>query len=174
MRFSVLLAASATAVAAYPAPQAATSDCQDIHIFLSKGWNEPYPGRQGALAGSICYDLPSCGYEDILYDNWNGTDYCAAVTQGAANGISQMEAYAAKCPASKLVLTGYSQGAYIVANILGGGGGYFSGECTVADNAPIDVNAGAGKQRKFTTNSALTISCSLANFFFSRRRSPLR
>lgn len=150
MRFSALLAAGATAVVASPVPQAATTDCQDVHIFLSKGWNEPYPGRQGALAGAACYGLASCGYEDILYDNWNGTDFCAAVTQGAANGLSQMEAYAAKCPNSKLALSGYSQGAFIVANILGGGGGYFSGDCTVADNAPIDNTAGAGKQRKFS------------------------
>ena len=134
---------------ALPAPQAQDTSCEDVHIFLSKGWNEEYPGRQGALAGAICYGLPSCGYEDILFYNVNGSDFCASVSEGAANGISQMQAYAARCPTSKLVLSGYSQGAFVASNILGGGGGPFSGNCTVAENAPIDVNTGAGKQRMF-------------------------
>merc|ERR1711939_879972 len=154
MHFFTLLAASITAVSASPiaSPQTADASCQDVHIFLSKGWNEPYPGRQGALAGSICYGLPSCGYEDILYYNANGSDFCAAVSEGAANGIAQMEAYTAKCPSSKLVLSGYSQGAFIVANMLGGGGGDFSGNCTVAENAPLDIDAGAGKQLAVAMN----------------------
>ena len=177
MRFSLLVAASAAAVSAYPsqpsackvkyialpqengspAPSSpatpappATNDpsCEDVHIFLSRGWKEPYPGRQGALAGAICSGLPSCGYEDIQYENPDGSDFCVAVAEGARNGIAQLQAYAAKCPQSKLVLSGYSQGAFVAANILGGGGGAFSGGCTVDSNAPIDIASGAGSQRE--------------------------
>ena len=146
MRFSLFLVA--TAVAAAPTELHARQDsCSDVHIFLAKGWNEPYPGRQGALAGAICYGLDSCDYEDIIYENADGSDFCVAVSEGARNGLDQMNSYAARCPGSKLVLSGYSQGGFIVSNILGGGGGYFSGGCTVDYNAPLDGAAAA--QRKF-------------------------
>lgn len=146
MRFSLL--AAATAVAAAPAELMPRQDnsCRDVHIFLAKGWNEPYPGRQGGLAGAICYGLPSCDYEDIQYYNAEGSDFCAAVSEGARNGLNQMNSYAARCPNSKLVLSGYSQGGFIVSNILGGGGGPFSGGCTVDYNPPLDGAAAA--QRK--------------------------
>lgn len=91
-----------------------------LDIFLSKGWNEPYPGRQGKLAGAICYGLESCDYEDIQFYNADGSDYCTAVKEGDTNGINAMTAYAQKCPGSKLVLSGYSQGANVAGDILGG------------------------------------------------------
>jgi acetylxylan esterase len=112
--------AQATATAAPPRVVNSDTSCKDVHIFLSKGWNEPYPGRQGKLAGAICYGLASCDYEDILYYNAEDSDYCTAVKEGDTNGISQITAYAKKCPASKLVLSGYSQGANIAGDILGG------------------------------------------------------
>lgn len=168
MRYSILVAAGATAVAAtqpmcrvkyvdtaakapaassVPLPPANAADCENVHIFLAKGWNEPYPGRQGALAGAICSGVSSCGYEDIQFVNYNGTDFCAAVSEGAKNGLSQIKAYTAKCPSSKLVVSGYSQGAFVVSNMLGGSGGAFSGGCTPSANSPLDIT-GAGKQSK--------------------------
>lgn len=147
MRFSLL--AAATAVAAAPTELVARQNgCSDVHIFLAKGWNEPYPGRQGGLAGAICYGLPSCDYEDIQFENYDGTDFCVAVSEGARNGLDQMNSYAARCPGSKLVISGYSQGAFIVSNILGGGGGWFSGGCNVDYNPPLDGAAAA--QRKLS------------------------
>ncbi|KIW05903.1 uncharacterized protein PV09_03097 [Verruconis gallopava] len=157
MRFSVL-AAGASAVAAFPFPslfrraveerQSSDAPCTDVHIFLSKGWNETYPGRLGKLAGAICYGIDSCDYEDILFYNTPGNSYCESVSEGSANGVAQMTAYAARCPNSKLVLSGYSQGAHVAGNVLGGGGGYFSGDCTVATNAGIDPSTSPGNQLK--------------------------
>lgn len=150
MLFSLLLAA--TAVAAAPTDLIARQDsCHDVHIFLAKGWKEPYPGRQGGLAGAICYGLPSCDYEDILYENPDGSDFCVAASEGARNGLAQMNSYAARCPGSKLVLSGYSQGGFVVSNILGGGGGPFSGGCTVDYNPPLDGAAAA--QRKLALHT---------------------
>lgn len=127
--------------------------CQAVHIFLAKGGNEPYPGRQGRLAGAICYGLESCDYEDILYDNPVGSDYCAAVSEGDRNGLAQMAAYAERCPDAKLVLSGYSQGANIVGDLLGGGAGRIFNECDVDDSPALDPNVGPGKNRKFLLRS---------------------
>jgi len=132
-----------------PPPAGQDPSCKDVHTFLLKGWNEPYPGRQGALAAAICDGVASCDYEDIIMDNMAGSDFCAAVSQGTTNGINQMQAYAAKCPNSKLVLSGFSQGAYALTNILAGGGAPFSGGCTPANTPALDNTSGAGAQRKF-------------------------
>lgn len=129
--------------------QASTIDvrqdgCKDVHIFLARGNNEPYPGRQGKLVNAICNGLSSCDYEDIKFYNPGNSNYCAAVQEGAANGLSQMTAYNQKCPDSKLVLSGFSQGANVAGDILGGGGGQIFG-CTQGSNAGFNTKSGPGK-----------------------------
>jgi len=104
-----------------------------VHIFLAKGNNEPYPGRQGKLAGAICSGLKSCDYEDIQFQNALEDPFCDSVTEGVKNGIKQITAYNKKCPDSKLVVSGYSQGGQVVGDILGGGGGVFFQNCVEPD-----------------------------------------
>lgn len=133
--------------------------CQEVHIFLAKGGNEPYPGRQGKLAGAICYDLPSCDYEDILYYNANGSDYCAGVSEGDRNGLAQITAYADRCPDAKLVLSGYSQGANIIGDLIGGGGGVIFNECTVDPSPALDPATSPGNKRKCHLIVTLKYSC---------------
>ena len=84
----------------------ADSDCTSTHIFLAKGNNEPYPGRQGKLVNSICSGLSSCDYEDILFYNPVESVYCDSVFEGAANGLNQIVAYNKRCPNSNLVISG--------------------------------------------------------------------
>ncbi|KAH7014080.1 Alpha/Beta hydrolase protein, partial [Microdochium trichocladiopsis] len=105
-----------------------TTACQAVHIFIARGSTEPYPGRQGALANAICSGLPSCGYEDITYPAAY-SPYCNSVQAGVVNGKAAITAYASRCPNAKLILTGYSQGAQAIGDILGGGGGFLS-DCT--------------------------------------------
>lgn len=125
------------------------SACSATHIFIAKGNNEPYPGRQGVLVNAICSGLENCDYEDILFYNPVEAPYCGSVNQGVEDGIAQITAYNARCPDTKLVVSGYSQGAQIVGDILGGGGGVFFQGCIQNDNAGIDVNSAAGKKSKF-------------------------
>lgn len=132
--------------------QASTIDvrqdgCKDVHIFLARGNNEPYPGRQGKLVNAICNGLSSCDYENIKFYNPGNSNYCAAVQEGAANGLSQVTAYNQKCPDSKLVLSGFSQGANVAGDILGGGGGQIFG-CTQGSNAGFNTKSGPGKMSK--------------------------
>lgn len=49
----------------------ACSTCDDVHMFLARGNNEPYPGRQAALVEAVCDGLKSkvqpmdeLGYKD--------------------------------------------------------------------------------------------------------------
>ncbi|RSL54495.1 hypothetical protein CEP51_014702 [Fusarium floridanum] len=114
------------------------TDCKDVHIFLAKGNNEPYPGRQGKLAGAICSGLDSCDYEDIQFYNPLEAPYCGSVFEGAKNGIQQITAYNKKCPDSKLVVSGYSQGGHVVGDVLGGGGGVFFQDCVQEPNKGLD------------------------------------
>jgi acetylxylan esterase len=159
--FKLVIALLATAAVAAPAKR--QTPCADVHVFLSKGWNEPYPGRQGKLAGAICYGRESCDYEDILFSNTPEDDYCASVTEGNTNGVAQMTAYADRCPDSRLILTGYSQGANVAGDILGGGGGRFGNEtvyCEVGQTAGLDPETSPGNKCEYPRSddcAALTV-----------------
>ncbi|KAI0004430.1 carbohydrate esterase family 5 protein [Xylariaceae sp. FL0662B] len=96
--------------------------CDAVRIFIARGSDEPYPGRQSKLADAICDGLESCGSEDIVYPA-TFSDYCYSAFEGVLNGTAQILAYVQRCPDVQLVLTGYSQGAHVVGDILGGGGG---------------------------------------------------
>ncbi|KAG9521316.1 alpha/beta-hydrolase, partial [Aureobasidium melanogenum] len=147
---AIALAVAQTSVAAslpqLEARQNNVTDCTDVHIFLGKGNNEPYPGRQGKLVNAVCDGLPSCDYEDILFYNPVEAPYCQSVEQGVADGIAQLNAYAARCPNTKLVISGYSQGAQVVGDIIGGGNGTFFQGCTTTPTPALDVNSALGKQ----------------------------
>ncbi|KEY66014.1 hypothetical protein S7711_06922 [Stachybotrys chartarum IBT 7711] len=120
--------------------------CDDVHVFLARGNNEPYPGRQGVLAQAICTGLESCGYEDIAFYNPLPAPYCQSVTEGQANGMRQITEYNERCPDSRLVVSGYSQGGHVVGDILGGGGGVFFQDC-VQEYAPgLDADSLPGSK----------------------------
>lgn len=148
---TILSTSTAHPLSGWTKRQTIGGPCTDVHIFLAKGWNEEYPGRQGKLAGAICSGLSSCDYEDIQFYNTPDADYCASVTEGDTNGVAQMTAYADRCPDSRLVLSGYSQGANVAGDILGGGGGRFGNEtvyCTVGDTVGLDRSTSPGNKRK--------------------------
>ncbi|KAI5236542.1 alpha/beta-hydrolase [Aureobasidium subglaciale] len=144
---SIALAIAQTSVAAsVPQLQARQSACSDVHIFLAKGNNEPYPGRQGKLVNAICNGLENCDYEDILFYNPVEAPYCQSIDEGVANGIAQLNAYSARCPDTKLVISGYSQGSQIVGDIIGGGSGTFFQDCMTVPSPNLDVNSELGKK----------------------------
>ncbi|KAK1531457.1 cutinase [Colletotrichum paranaense] len=129
-------------------PRQATGDanCQSVHIFLARGNNEPYPGRQGKLVTAICDGLDSCDYEDIQFYNPLEAPYCQSIEEGAANGTAQITAYNKRCPDAKLVVSGYSQGGHVVGDVLGGGGGTFFQGCQQKANAGLDATKAPGNK----------------------------
>lgn len=94
------------------AAPAAAAACDDVHIFLARGTNEEYPGRQISVVYAICNGTgdAACGYEDVQYPaTLVLPEYCTSEGLGVTQGTAQIEAYAASCPDSQLVLSGYSQ-----------------------------------------------------------------
>lgn len=150
---AALLSASAVAQAAVaPTPadlharqSTGTGKCTDVHVFLAKGNNEPYPGRQGKLVNAICQGYDSCDYEDVVMQNMLPDPYCDSVHEGGANTVTQIIAYNKKCPDSKLVLSGYSQGAHVAGDALSGGGGVFFNGCVEKPVIALDPKSDAGK-----------------------------
>jgi hypothetical protein len=122
--------------------------CDDVHFFLARGNNEPYPGRQGALVAATCDGLASCGYENLIYSALYTDLSCQTTYDGCLAGFSQMTAYAERCPNSKLILAGYSQGAQIVTDILGGGGGVSFNGCIQPPTPALDPNTSPGNRRE--------------------------
>lgn len=147
MKFAKI--APAAFVLGVAAQETGSDECQDVHIFLARGNNEPYPGRQGKLVNAICSGLSSCDYEDIEFYNPLPAPYCESVTEGAANGIKQITAYNERCPDAKLVVSGYSQGGQVVGDVLGGGGGTLFEDCQQKSNEGLDANEAPGNASEF-------------------------
>lgn len=122
-------------------------DCKPYHVFLVRGSDEPYPGRQGNLTSQICSRIGSneCSFENIEYPAkstaWGKEEWCKSAAKGAQSGLAQFSGYSQKCPDSKLILLGFSQGASVAQDILGGGGGPVF-ECEQATNAALDSSVG--------------------------------
>ncbi|RMD44670.1 hypothetical protein DV735_g257, partial [Chaetothyriales sp. CBS 134920] len=145
--------------------------CSDMRVFSARGSVEPYPGRGGALLVAMCELFEatgvSCDYEDITFPA-NRTDsgvYCQSAHTGAVNGRAQMSSYISRCPSSRLVLLGYSQGGGIVTDILGGGGGTLFG-CQQAANPSLPRETAPGSSvaavvtfgaTRFTANQTYNI-----------------
>ncbi|OAL54728.1 alpha/beta-hydrolase [Pyrenochaeta sp. DS3sAY3a] len=127
-----------------------TQDCRPFHVFISRGSDEPYPGRLGNITHEICAAIggEDCGFENVEYPAkstaWGKDEWCKSAGKGAASGQAQMKAFSEKCPDSKLILLGFSQGAAVAQDILGGGGGHVF-ECDQAINPALDASTAPGK-----------------------------
>lgn len=127
---------------------ARATGCDDVHLFLARGNNEPYPGRQRNIVNGVCSKLDNCGYEDIYFTAGEEQVYCDTVHQGTLNGQAQIVNYAVRCPDSLLVVTGYSQGAHIVGDMLGGDGGATIFNCELWTNTALSATSDVGKRSK--------------------------
>ena len=113
------------------------------------------------MLGVICFLFESagvsCDYEDVVYPaniSYSGI-YCESANAGSYAGQAQMTEYVQRCPDSRLVLVGYSQGAGVVSDILGGGGGSIFG-CEQAWSPSLPRNTMPGSSGKFSTPPLLS------------------
>ncbi|PKS04913.1 hypothetical protein jhhlp_008278 [Lomentospora prolificans] len=121
--------------------------CTDVRIFLVRGTTEPYPGRQKAIAEAICKEFDSCTFENVQYPASYNT-YCESAAAGVTNTIKAVTQYGQRCPDSKIILTGWSQGAHVVGDALGGAEEteWLWGGCTQPGNVGIDPTTSPGNQ----------------------------
>lgn len=152
----LLLAVTATSALPHvPQPTASNSTtCADVHVFLARGTGEDYPGRQINVVYAVCNDTVSaspsstCDYEDIVYPaSALFPAYCTSVGNGVSSGTEQITEYAERCPDAQLVLSGYSQGAQVTGNILGGQAGGETG-CTDETGTGLDISTSPANQSK--------------------------
>lgn len=132
------------ALSALVSAQKLDAPCNDVVIFMARGNNAPYHDDRtfpfvDATCGKLRAEGKSCDYIEVQYDVTLGGDYCAQVAEGARNGISEITRFNAKCPNTHIVVNGYSEGAHVMGDVLGGPGG-----CSKVSSG-IDPNSAAGK-----------------------------
>src|SRR5580692_2949735 len=85
------------------------SACSPVHIFVGRGSQEAKgEGSTGRLSASIKRAIAGTTSEAIDYPALLNP-YTSSESKGVAATKEQMQAYAKRCPQSKLVLMGYSQ-----------------------------------------------------------------
>lgn len=139
---SALAAAQGTTAPKLDAP------CADVVLFMARGNDAPYQDSRTfpfveATCGKLRAEGKTCDFIEIQFDNTLGGDYCNQLAEGARNGVSQITAFNAKCPCSHIVVNGYSQGAHVVGDTLGGPGG-----CQFVSTG-LDSTSPAGEAGKF-------------------------
>jgi cutinase len=94
-------------------PTASADDCPNAEVVFARGTGEPVgPGGPGqAFYDALTSQLP--GKTINLYPvNYPSTaDYVNSAHAGADDEVAHVQATAASCPNTKIVLGGYSQGA---------------------------------------------------------------
>jgi cutinase len=116
--FAVVLAAGTAVIT--PAVSSAQPACPDVEIVFARGTSEPAGiGRVGqALADALAPQLGgrSLGTYGVNYPA--GYDFLTTA-DGANDAAAHITTMAQQCPATRIVLGGYSQGAAVVDMLAG-------------------------------------------------------
>ncbi|GIZ37994.1 hypothetical protein CKM354_000142100 [Cercospora kikuchii] len=123
MHLSSTLAAAALVASATAKPLEERQSCPAIHIFGARETTAPAGyGTAGVFVNLILNAYPGSTAEAIVYPAIGDSQYGASVRAGTQNIANQINSFNSRCPNSKLVVVGYSQGAQIGDNALCGGG----------------------------------------------------
>jgi acetylxylan esterase len=116
-------AAMALAASTLAAAQNSTACSTGVHMLVARGSDEaPGPGRMGIIADGILEAIPGSNIESVAYPA-TFTEYAESVNDGIEAMGFALTRYAERCPDSKVVLMGYSQGGQVTINTLCGGPG---------------------------------------------------
>jgi len=118
-------AALAVSVAASPIPapvSAPNTGCAAVHIITARASTErPGEGIIGAVVDDVVSgSTQTVSREAIVYPA-TLTNYLSSQGKGVTAMKAQLAAKAAACPNTKIVLTGYSQGAHVAGDVLADG-----------------------------------------------------
>ena len=96
-------------------PAASADPCPAVQVVYARGTNEP-PGLGfvgQAFSDSLSAQLPGKSVAVYAVNYPASDDYLASAAVGADDARAQIQGIVASCPATKLVLGGYSQGASV-------------------------------------------------------------
>jgi cutinase len=111
---------SVTVVIGGPAPAAAADPCSDVEIVFARGTSEPIGvGRVGQALADALQPLLGGRSVSTYAVNYPATYDFLTTAEGAADASARVAAMAAQCPATRIVLGGYSQGAAVVDMLAG-------------------------------------------------------
>lgn len=91
-----------------------------VHMIIARASLEkPGPGVIGGVATQVVQQLPG---SDIVAVDYPATlqNYPASEAAGVTAMTALLTGYASRCPDSKIVMMGYSQGAQVAADVLCG------------------------------------------------------
>ena len=123
-----LIAVGTTPAGAVPAP---SGSCAAVHVITARASNEP-PGE--GITGALVTQIVNSSAQTVSRASVNYpatlTNYASSSAQGVSALKTQLASQVQACPNQKIVLAGYSQGAHVVLDVLGGGGGGTLGPTT--------------------------------------------
>lgn len=117
---SALAATAALTAVLGPTPVAQAADCPDVQVVFARGTSEPVGvGRVGeALSSQLAGQLG--GRTIGVYGvNYPATYDFLAAADGAIDATNHIATMSLRCPATRFVLGGYSQGAAVVDMLMG-------------------------------------------------------
>ena len=147
MKTVAILSALAAFASATPIDEnlEARQSCPGVYVFGARETTAPAGyGTAGGLvnqvvaaysgAQSAAISYPACGGQSSC----GGASYDSSASQGTAAVVSAVNSLNSRCPNTKIVLIGYSQGGQIMDNALcGGAGATLSGNALAAVKAAI-------------------------------------
>ena len=116
----VAVAASVATLTSGPAPTAGAGGCPDVELVFARGTAEP-PGL-GAVGGALFAALqPALGSRSVeaYAVNYPASYNFLTTADGAKDARDHIASMADRCPATRLVLGGFSQGAAAVSMLAG-------------------------------------------------------
>jgi cutinase-like protein len=111
-----VLAVCAVAGASLSGPSASAAPCPDIEVTFARASTEP-PGIGDvgqAFVDSLRSQVRGRSVGVYAVDYPATEDFAPSASAGAANASAHVQFMAANCPATRLVLGGYSQGAIVI------------------------------------------------------------
>jgi acetylxylan esterase len=122
-------------------PRQQQGNCPRVHVFGARETTVPQGfGSSKTVVDLVMGAFPGATSEDIIYPAIGDDQYAASVAAGILAIVNQTRSFAARCPNTKLVLVGYSQGAQIMDDAFcGGPDGQSLGNSSVP--TPADVGA---------------------------------
>ncbi|GKT48266.1 acetylxylan esterase 2 [Colletotrichum spaethianum] len=121
MRVKTTTAAVAGLLAASASAQNSTATCATgVHLIVARGSNEPPgSGRIGSVANGVVAAISGSQIAPLDYPA-TFDNYSSSVAVGTGAMKTALTQYNSRCPNSKVVMLGYSQGAHVAGDALCG------------------------------------------------------